>query len=279
MNLIKSSFEILEQNPGLQSIYEQIELAGRTCYKSTRPEGQTTKDFVDRMIASQHYAILEHGTVYLVERWKEGMEIKPKYDNNPYSKVKIVNFYGETWKYITTNLRVLVENSWLDDLKYICKPTEHHEKRVTVRFILPIGISREFVRHRVFSFAEQSTRYCNYSKSKFNNELTFIIPPQLESNDELKARWHKSMKDSENIYMYLVNNGWKPQEARGVLPLDTKTELIMTGFVSDWEHFFRLRTSIIAETGNPHPQASELADLLYKEFIERKYIKPLTKVQ
>ena len=158
MKLINPSFEIYEQGPGLEGIYEQIELAGRTCYKSKRPEGQTAKDFVDRMIASQHYAMLEHGTVYLIERWKEGMEIKPKYDNNPYSKVKVVNFYGETWKYITTNLRVLVENDWLDDLQYICEPTEYHERRVTVRFTTDRGVSHEFVRHRVFSFAQESTR-------------------------------------------------------------------------------------------------------------------------
>lgn len=278
MELVKSSYVILEQNTGLQGIYEQIELAGRTCYKSTRPEGQSAKDFVDRMIASKHYSMLEHGTVYIKVPTEEAGLIR-RYRSNPYSKVVVIKFLKEKRAYITTNMRVIYENNWIEDLKYLCYPTKYHNKRITVRFILPIGISREFVRHRVFSFAEQSTRYCNYSKSKFNNELTFIIPPQLESNDELKARWHKSMKDSENTYMYLVNNGWKPQEARGVLPLDTKTELIMTGFVSDWEHFFRLRTSIIAETGNPHPQASELADLLYKEFIERKYIKPLTKVQ
>ena len=278
MELIKSSYVILEQNTGLQGIYEQIELAGRTCYKSTRPEGQSAKDFVDKMVSSKHYSMLEHGTVYIKVPTEEAGLIR-RYRSNPYSKVVVIRFLKEKRAYITTNMRVIYENNWIEDLKYLCYPTKYHSNRITVRFILPIGISREFVRHRVFSFAEQSTRYCNYSKSKFNNELTFIIPPQLESNDELKARWHKSMKDSENTYMYLVNNGWKPQEARGVLPLDTKTELIMTGFVSDWEHFFRLRTSIIAETGNPHPQASELADLLYKEFIERKYIKPLIKIQ
>lgn len=160
MKLINSSFEILEQKPGLQGIYKQIELAGRTCYKSLdKITKDSAKDFVDRMINSKHYAMLEHGTVYLIERWKEGMEIKPKYDNNPYSKVKVVNFYGETWKYITTNLRVLVENDWLDDLQYICEPTEYHERRITVRFTTDRGVSHEFVRHRVFSFAQESTRY------------------------------------------------------------------------------------------------------------------------
>lgn len=219
-------------------------------------------------------AMLEQGTVYIKVSTEE-VELIRRYRNNPYSKVVFIRSRKEKMAYITTNMRVIYENNWIEDLKYLCYPTKYHNKRITVKFVLPIGISREFIRHRAFSFAEQSTRYCNYSRSKFNNELTFIVPPQLEFNDELKARWHKSMKDSENTYMYLVTNGWKPQEARGVLPLDTKTELIMTGFVSDWKHFFKLRTSIIAETGKPHPQASELADPLYKEFINKDFIKSL----
>lgn len=293
MKLINPSFEIYEQGPGLEGIYEQIELAGRTCYKSKRPEGQTAKDFVDRMIASQHYAMLEHGTVYLIERWKEGTEIKPKYDNNPYSKVKVVNFYGETWKYITTNLRVLVENDWLDDLQYICEPTEYHERRVTVRFTTDRGVSHEFVRHRVFSFAQESTRYCNYSKDKFGNELTFIIPswvdtiepgtyeddhefPSMWGHDHwMESIWFDNMIKCEKDYITMVREYLTPQQARQILPNSLKTELVMTGFVSDWQHFFRLRTSIIAETGKPHPDASVLADPLYKEFIKRSYMEPL----
>lgn len=285
MKLINPSFEIYEQGPGLEGIYEQIELAGRTCYKSKRPEGQTAKDFVDRMIASQHYAMLEHGTVYLIERWKEGMEIKPKYDNNPYSKVKVVNFYGETWKYITTNLRVLVENDWLDDLQYICEPTEYHERRVTVRFTTDRGVSHEFVRHRVFSFAQESTRYCNYSKDKFGNELTFIIPswtnieegsiavdsfgcpvkPNKETCDFLSG-----LGSAERNYFRLINKGWKPQQARQVLSNALKTELVMTGFVSDWQHFFDLRARGI--TGAPHPDAKALAEPLMGEFYKRGLI-------
>lgn len=287
MKLINPSFEIYEQGPGLEGIYEQIELAGRTCYKSKRPEGQTAKDFVDRMIASQHYAMLEHGTVYLIERWKEGMEIKPRYDNNPYSKVKVVNFYGETWKYITTNLRVLVENDWLDDLQYICESTEYHERRVTVKFICDRGVSHEFVRHRVFSFAQESTRYCNYSKDKFGNELTFIIPSWLDkySRDKLDSTGHREdgtsdmftsddfdeeLKDVEAKYFSMLMAGCKPQEARQILPNALKTELVITGFVSDWRHFFDLRARGI--TGAPHPDAKALAEPLMREFYKRGLI-------
>lgn len=285
MKLINPSFEIYEQGPGLEGIYEQIELAGRTCYKSKRPEGQTAKDFVDRMIASQHYAMLEHGTVYLIERWKEGTEIKPKYDNNPYSKVKVVNFYGETWKYITTNLRVLMENDWLDDLQYIYEPTEYHERRVTVRFTTDRGVSHEFVRHRVFSFAQESTRYCNYSKDKFGNELTFIIPSwtnieegsiavdsfgcPVKPNEET-CDFLSGLGSAERNYFRLINKGWKPQQARQVLSNALKTELVMTGFVSDWQHFFDLRARGI--TGAPHPDAKALAEPLMGEFYKRGLI-------
>lgn len=288
MKLINPSFEIYEQGPGLEGIYEAIERAGRTCYKSKRPEGQTAKDFVDRMIASQHYAMLEHGTVYLIERWKEGMEIKPKYDNNPYSKVKVVNFYGETWKYISTNLRVLVENDWLDDLQYICEPTEYHERRVTVRFITDRGVSHEFVRHRVFSFAQESTRYCNYSKDKFGNELTFIIPswvdtiepgtyeddhkfPSMWGHDHwMESIWFDNMIKCEKDYITMVRECLTPQQARQILPNSLKTELVMTGFVSDWQHFFDLRAR--GTTGAPHPDAKALAEPLMREFYKRGLI-------
>lgn len=162
MKLIKPSYEILEQGPGLDGIYEMIELAGRTCYKSKRPEGKTAKDFVDLMIKNKHHAMLEHGTVYLTIPHNPFSSISDstfRYRGNPYSKVVNATPMLPDTVYVTTNLRVLVENDWLDDLKYLCKPTEFHEKRVTVRFTTDRGVSHEFVRHRVFSFAQESTRY------------------------------------------------------------------------------------------------------------------------
>lgn len=273
MRLINLSFEILEQGPGLQGIYKQIELAGRTCYKSLdKITDDSAEGFVNRMIKSQHYAMLEHGTVYLKIPFSPSTN---KYSNNPYSKNIIVGL--EPTCYITTNYRVLVENGWLDDLQYLCEPTEHHEKRVTVGFTTSNGIMREFTRHRTMSFAVESTRYCNYSKDKFNNEVTFIRPYWYdEQNPALgEALLTISLKDSEKHYLALIEAGHKPQEARDILPLATKCDMVMTGFASDWNHFFRLRTSIISETGKPHPDASALADPLYKEFISRGYLKPL----
>ena len=284
MKLIKPSFEILEQEPGLQGIYKQIELAGRTCYKSLDKITETSAEgFVNRMIASKHYAMLEHGTVYL--SWlDEGGNYHP-YENNPYSKVTYQTLpWGEVMIHVTTNLRVLVENGWLEDLKHLCEPTEFHEKRVTVRFTTDRGVSHEFVRHRVFSFAQESTRYCNYSKDKFGNELTFIIPSWMNSNEKsINTKQGFGLNPGEELFAFLGKSerhyfkllelGWTPQQARQVLPNALKTELVMTGFVSDWQHFFRLRTSVLAETGKPHPDASALADPLYKEFVDRGYIK------
>ena len=294
MKLIKPSFEIREQPSGLEGVYKQIEGAGRVCYKSEDKIAEgTAKAFVDRMIASGHGAMLEHGTVYLkcetevINRYihpedgeEEDFNKLEKYEYNSYS---VTNDDG-IYLYVTTNLRVLVENDWLDDLQYICEPTEYHEKRITVHFVCDRGVSHEFVRHRVMSFAQESTRYCNYSKDKFGNELTFIQPCWLDDerlklygpyhtvirDKSLESIFIASLNNAEKDYIDLIDLGWKPQEARAVLPNSLKTELVVTGFVSDWNHFFDLRAR--GTTGAPHPQAKELAEPLMKEFIARKYI-------
>ena len=293
MKLIKPSFEIWEQPSGLEGVYKQIERVGRVCYKSEdKITEDSAKPFVDRMIKSGHGAMLEHGTVYLkVFNVIENSELIDKYKSNKYSVVKegteVYNCHGDILyggcKCITTNYRVLVENGWLDDLKYICKPTEFHEKRITVHFVCDRGVSHEFVRHRVMSFAQESTRYCNYSKDKFGNELTFIIPCWIKdleeksylahaeyhhTKEDASKQWYDVCMNSEFVYEDLIRLGWKPQEARAVLPNSLKTELVVTGFTSDWNHFFDLRAR--GTTGAPHPQAKELAEPLMKEFIAKK---------
>ena len=297
MKLIKPYFEIWEQSAGLEGAYKQIEKVGRVCYKSEdKITEDSAKPFVDRMIKSGHGAMLEHGTVYLKITYKDTdfTTLCMFYGKNKYS---VLN-HSEDNKiyYITTNYRVLVENNHLSDLKYLCEPSEFHERRVTVHFICDRGVSHEFVRHRVMSFAQESTRYCNYSKKdKFGNELTFIIPCWLDiptgqyvywdddwcDIDKMKIQLpegeHKdidaflwTLNNAETHYTLLINSGWKPQEARAILPNSLKTELVVTGFTSDWNHFFDLRAR--GTTGAPHPQAKELAEPLMKEFIARKYI-------
>lgn len=275
MKLIKPSVEIIKQEEyDLNHIFKFIELAGRTCYKSEdKITEDSAKEFVERMIKSGHGAMLEHGTVYLTIPTFYIRDVGIlKYELNPYSKI----FIDRINTYITTNYRVLVENEWLDDLKYLCEPTLFHERRTTVKFICDRGVSHEFVRHRVFSFAQESTRYCNYTKDKFNNELTFIIPCWIKdleednyyarcqyhnSKNDPSKEWFNACIDSESFYIYLINEGWKPQEARTILPNSLKTELIMTGFNDDWQNFFKLRCA-----PNAHPQAKELTDMLKDKF-------------
>lgn len=301
MRISNPSFEIWRQKPGIDGIYKQIERVGRVCYKSEdHATEDSAKPFVERMIKNEHYAMLEHGTVTLTLDYSEkegenGNEEVRKYQFNKFSRVNIVD--GKA--YVTTNLRVLAENKWLDDLQFFTEPTEHHEKRITVHFTTQIAITREFNRHRADSMAEQSTRYCNYSKAKFGNEITINLPTwvrqaMMESDSDWGSQinggllkvsgqqfmdlsrkvidgsatdienWVFANLATERSYMNLIASGRKPQEARVVLPLDTATELVHTAFVSDWKHFFDLRA--LGTTGAPHPDAKALALPLYNEF-------------
>jgi thymidylate synthase (FAD) len=204
-----------------------------------------------------------------------------KYEDNKYSNV----FNDGEYLYVTTNFRVLKENDWLNDLQYICKPTEFHEKRVSVRFVCSRAISHELVRHRVFTFTQESQRYCNYSKDKFGKDITFIIPEWLEKfkKELLNKEGYREngtsdmftdndyfdfLRQCENCYIASIIAGAKPEEAREVLPNSTKTDIIMTGFISDWKHFFELRTA-----ENAHPEMRRLAIPLQDEFVKKGYLK------
>lgn len=298
MKIINPSFEIIEQDCSKLNkfsafksqkiahlrtgIYKHIEKCGRTCYKSLdKITDDSCYEFVKRMMQSNHTAMLEHGTIYLtinLTDFSENYDIINKINkliNNKYTKANLVdNVY-----YITTNLRVIYDifktnNYWES---YMTIPMNNHNKRYTVKFICNRQVSHEFVRHRVFSFAQESTRYCNYNKEKFGSELTFIKPiwtPYIDLNTDMSDPEYamlKSFENCEKTYMKLINAGWKPQQAATILPNAIKTELIMTGFDYDWLHFFNLRA--IGTTGDPHPQAKELAKPLMEEFIRRGYIK------
>ena len=241
-------------------------------------ENLTAEDFVNRLVESNHGAMLEHGTVYMqIDSFldiPEDDKLDKKvhqYDSNCFTKVNSMYIGQGCWRsYITTNLRVLVENNWLDDLKYVCEPTEYHAKRVTAKFICDRGVSHEIVRHRVMSFAQESTRYCNYSKDKFGQELTFIEPAwEFPSSDiiNIKERFEAILGEAEANYMELITLGFKPQEARAVLPNALKTEIVVTAFIDDWKHFFELRCDSAA-----HPDIRKLALDLQKQFIDRKLI-------
>jgi len=147
----------------------------------------------------------------------------------------------------------------------------------SVKFIIDRGTSHELVRHRPVSYNQESTRYCNYSKDKFNNQITFIIPPwcdidEGEYNDtksyneykETNECWLKHMFETEVNYKILLDKGWSPQQARSILPNSLKTEIIVTTNLQEWIHIFNLRA--LGITGAPHPQMLEVMQPLYSEF-------------
>lgn len=138
-----------------------------------------------------------------------------------------------------------------------------HEK-ISVRIVCDRGVSHEIVRHRIASYSQESTRYCNYSKEKFGKELTFIRPCFWKENSGLYEMWIKHMQETENLYNAMIEQGALPQEARSVLPNSLKTEIVVTMNLREWRHFFRLRTSERA-----HPQMREVALKILNEFNER----------
>lgn len=285
MRLIKSNAEVWTQqippkvntqeafvNLYLKGMYEFIERCGRTCYKSEDKLGEKpAEDFVKRMINSKHYAMLEHGTVYLTipcSEWDNYVEFTWGYGSNPYVEYDDSECDWEKGKgniYITTNYRVIVENHWEDDLKYLSVPLPKHEKRITFCFTTDRGVTHELVRHRVFSFAQESTRYCNYGKDKFGKEITFIEPSWYEGVDSFtKNEFDRFLRDTESLYLWMLDKGLTPQQARQVLPNATKATIIMTGFRSDWEHVWDLR--LRGTTGAPHPDMKQLMEIAYAKY-------------
>ena len=308
MELSKPSAEIWEQGTTLEDIWKHIAKCTRVCYQSTpKNNGETDEEFVERVILRPdsstgelnfdkiHGAMLEHGTVYLTLKTicpdDEGYNLYEKYRYNKYSKAIV----KQGFVCITTNLRVLYENDWLEDLDYITSPTKYHIRRVTVSFTTNIGVTREFNRHRVNSMAEESTRYCNYHLDKFKNSITFALPSWIDINEteiqacrtaevesdmyadmrvnmELSDNWNTidwylyALSTSALAYKKLIQLGWKPQQAREILPLATKSQLIHTAFIDDWKHFFALRADGVS--GPPHPNAKLVAEPLKQEFIK-----------
>lgn len=272
MKFLNHKVEKVNQNPGIEGIFEIIEKAGRVCYKSEPKQGITSKEFVDRLIKSNHLSPLEHGTVYLSvfigspledEGYLDKTDFVRFFSKNKYSKVvheKItsdileapVSYNGYR---ITTNYRVIIENlddigdwqQYLDDI-----PQKLHKKRHTFLVNTNIGVTREMNRHRTFSICEQSTRYCNFAKDKFGNEIAFctldVIPTKLQ----------EFLQNVENFYMTSIEKGVTPEIARMLLPLCTATTAIYTAFDEDWQHYLDLR--LYGSTGKPHPEIKKIAE-------------------
>lgn len=315
MKFIEPSVEIIKQEPGLDGLYKHIEKCGRTAYKSEdHITDDSAKKFVDMLTNRGHGAALEHGTCYLdipKEVWEDLVDyhdlnfIDCPYQWFGYSKK------ADDYIHLTTNYRVLVEYGYKALLDGIIEPTEEDfknnlfKRRVTVKFTCDRGVSHEFVRHRVFSFIQESTRYCNYNKAKFGSQITYIIPQwihdiqknvaatidpltresrkqwldykddilmnMLTVEDRTVAQYIDTLQKIEDCYLDMItlDDGTKlvPQQARQILPNALKTELVMTGTIEQWEGFFKLRCDVAA-----HPDARYLANKLHEMFLNEGYI-------
>ena len=314
MKLIKQSFEFINQTDfSLVGIKKHIERCARVSYKSENKITDTSYEkFVNMLESRGHDRPLEFGTVYLTLRGDDTDALRNIfiYAENPWTKIRKQVIKAEydpnirvVLNYVTTNYRVIVENHLEEDLKYLCEPTEYHYKRYTAHMILDRGVMDEFRTHVGLSHLAESTRYCNYSKDKFGNEITFIKPCWLDvpegkynhcimvsknspdirvecvGSDEIGKYYNigedeglflNSLVQSELTYLNLINNRkWTPQQARSVLPLGIKSELISCGFEDAWENFMRRRSPKYGDPG-AHPMAAEIADKLCEEFLKKR---------
>jgi thymidylate synthase (FAD) len=270
MKLIKQSFEFINQTDfSLVGIKKHIERCARVSYKSENKITDTSYEkFVNMLESRRHDRPLEFGTVYLTLRGDDADALRNIfiYAENPWTKIRKQVIKAEydpnirvVLNYVTTNYRVIVENHLEEDLKYLCEPTEYHYKRYTAHMILDRGVMDEFRTHVGLSHLAESTRYCNYSKDKFGNELTFIQPCW----DIRGTNYIDFLQHAEWGYFRMLKNGWTPQQARSVLPLGIKSELISCGFKDAWENFFKRR-----DAPDAHPMAQEIANPMHKEFFK-----------
>jgi len=170
--------------------------------------------------------------------------------------VKNIEKYGRTCYKSTSELTEETSKRFVPDkIKSGHECIIEHEK-VTVIIVCDRGVTHELVRHRIGAFSQESTRYCNYSKDKFGNELTFIKPIFFEEDTNEYRLWEHSCRIAEKNYMLLIDAGRTPQEARSILPNSLKTEIVITFDLREWRHFFKLRALGLA--GTPHPQMLEL---------------------
>lgn len=301
----------MPQKPGLHGVYEQIEAAARTCYRSEgatkydeNGNSTTAEEFAAKILhVYKHESVGEHGTVYLMDVQKAGA--RPvnwwvqKYFDNPYSRVKKVDGGINEYFYITTNMRVLVENHWEEDLAHWME-TEHHIRRYTVRFFTDRGVSAESNRHRANSPTERSTRFVNYGH---DGAITICVPEEIDEHEVgtttqewggvnlafrhmcsaigegrddifgIVETWMFANMASEWSYLRLLNLGWKPQQARRVLPMDVETELVVTAYPDQWARYFGWR--YFGFTGTPHPDIKYVCACIMEQFAEQGWHEPL----
>ena len=316
MKLVEPQVELWKQEPTLEGAWNQIARATRVCYQSKPREGESDEAFVNRVILKPatkedgsidfdkcHGAMLEHGTIYLTIP-ASNLTAITHYTYNKYSKVIWARKPIKIYAYVTTNMRVILEHNWQEDLQFISAPT-YHAGRTTFSVITDIGVTRELNRHRTFSIAEQSTRYCDLTRNRFGDCLSFPVPSWInkdsletsevdnfllsvmssnlryadsnELNNFIIYNDEKTWNDidfyiyanivAQYCYKALRNKGWRPEQARQVLPLGLKTQAVYTAFDDDWQHFIKLRADNVS--GKVHPNMKIIADKI-KELFNNK---------
>ena len=277
MKLIKQSFEILEQKDfTLVGIKKFIERCGRVCYKSEDKITDTSYEkFVNMLERMDHARPLEFGTVHLKMNSSDFNKIRSTLClNKIYNDQWIKHYYIGDVTYVTTNYRYYLNilNIFPKVEKFFTdEDNEYYPKRYTVHMILDRGVMDEFRTHVGLSHLAESTRYCNYSKDKFGNEVTFIEPCWLNlptdyavySGDNGFNYFMQALENAENWYLNSLKEGLTPQQARSVLPLGIKSELISCGFEDAWENLFYRR-----DAKDAHPMAQEIAKPMHEKFNE-----------
>lgn len=287
MKLIKQSFEFINQTDfSLVGIKKHIERCARVSYKSENKITDTSYEkFVNMLESRGHDRPLEFGTVHIKmsNAQFECLQtlLMDKVYNDYWIKYNIIDTEDEDNCYITTNYRYYLELCKYDKgVPEYLDPSDNpfYPRRYTVHMILDRGVMDEFRTHVGLSHLAESTRYCNYSKDKFGNAITFIKPcwcnipegdygiSSLPGDNILGLHggamvFIDSLLDAEDYYLTLLGEGWTPQQARSVLPLGIKSELISCGFEDAWENFMRRRDATDA-----HPMAQEIAKPMHEEF-------------
>ena len=291
MKLIRQDFNIVNQKGfSIKDIKKHIEYCARISYKSQdRITDDSYEKFVNMLESRGHDRPLEFGTVHLKMPWKTfnnfaGFCVSKGFWDSCWIKYNIDRESEDKMVYITTNYRYYKKLGTLKPLYgyidieefFTEEDNKFYPKRYTVHFITSRGIMDEFRTHVGLSHLAESSRYCSYDKNRFGNELTFIIPNWVNTNCPNKEQegpsvasieWSTAMLDAEASYMNLIKMGCTAQEAREVLPLAVKSELISCGFEDAWSNFFYRRCAKDA-----HPMAREIATKVRDKFKELNYV-------
>lgn len=282
MKLIKQDFNIVNQQGfSIKDIKKHIEYCARISYKSQdRIIDNSYEKFVNMLEKRDHTRPLEFGTVHLQMYISDFHKLRDTLCiNNMWNDQWIKYHYAGNLAYVTTNYRyylAIIKVFPSVESDFDPQDDELYPKRYTVHFITSRGIMDEFRTHVGLSHLAESSRYCSYDKNRFGNEITFIIPNWVNTNCPNKEQegpsvasieWSTAMLDAEASYMNLIKMGCTAQEAREVLPLAVKSELISCGFEDVWENFFYRRCAKDA-----HPMAREIATKVRDKFKELNYV-------